>query len=309
MIKRLFFIALCLLMAFCFWQYKELSHSQTASPKVSELALISTQTSTKRHAANLAPKVKSKGPAAGLIDQARLQQLHQQLQQSSSRGAAFDRPLVLNEHQDFSPTAALVFYFNYFYSLRSEFSEPDLLLLFNADVHAQYPKHYWQPMLDLFMRFLSYKDASANWVNALSEHDAFYFQQQPSAYHEQLQALQLQYFSSKEQAALFTQHETIMLQSSHAHKSDAQYQRYQERPELATEIYGEQAAARLEQNQEKRRLWRVKLSNYRLQRDALLSNRSIDDLSKQQALQQLLDDNFDNREQRRVRALERAGAL
>ncbi len=79
-----------------------------------------------------------------------------------------------------------------------------------------------------------------------------------------------------------------------------------ERHRLRTERYGEQAAARMELLDRERAAWDARVATYRAERARL---QSLDAAARQASLDDYLQRNFDEAEQRRIRSLEGIGEL
>ncbi|NRA43093.1 MAG: hypothetical protein HRU21_12415, partial [Pseudomonadales bacterium] len=242
-------------------------------------------------------------------ESAKYLRLKHALSTSSVRGSIPDRPILRNPGAAFQAAPAWTLYFNYLYSLRSEFNEAELIAILRFDVAKHYPAHFVQPVADLFQRFLRYKKQLAVEYDALSEQDVDYFMLQPSAYGEFKATLQQAHFSSEEQQQLFQAHEVSMQQLPRAQFAFETYQQFLTDNSRATELYGSEAAIRLEQLKRNRQRWDQRLREYAQIKDSLLSNQEIDEISRLQQLSSLLADNFSPLEQKRVQALEAAGYL
>ncbi len=255
-------------------------------------------------------EIKSEIAEKGLADQ--MSQLQRRLEaESSSRGANVDRPVITDPEGEFSLSPVLIRYFDYFWSLKSEFSHQQLLALFYQDLESNFPPKFHPLIEDLFLRYLQFKQAFAEHLSELSEQDVAFYQLSASGFHEIKRDTLMEYFSLEEIELMFDAQQAALSEPSSAHDFQGQYQSYQEDKSRskAIELYGEAAADRLNALENKRELWREKLADYALLRDAIVASQGLSERDKQAQIESLKRRLFSSTEQLRVNALERGGSL
>ncbi len=230
---------------------------------------------------------------------------------SSVRGSQPDRPIVTNPNGTLTLSPAIIHYFDYFFSVRAQFSRSELITLLTADVMQHYPKSFQAELIRLFQQFLSYKADFALALETMSDYDVNYLFSHPNNFHTLKLDIQQNFFSAEEIDALFTAQFSQLSEPSQATIKDNHYQAYnKEMAETGTSsIYDDATQQRFKALQQQRHVWTERLNEYAKQRDEITANRSLDAAGKQQAIQLLLNSIFKPLEIKRVTALERGGVL
>ena len=247
-------------------------------------------------------------PSASIENNTQLIELQEKLNHfSSARGSHVDRPIISNTEGQFSLSPSLLFYFDYFLSLRSEFYFEHIIKLISHDIKSQYPVNFQTEILRLFIQYSNYKTQFAISLEALTDHDMQYFLSHPNHYHELKESIQQQFFSLTEIEGLFAEYEASLSMPSQAAESAQKYQQYQYEinQEGQSNAYDAATLNRLEQLKQKRLQWSQRLYDYALQRDAILSSTGLDKISKNDAILTLQARSFTELEQRRVQAYDR----
>ncbi|CAA0101234.1 Lipase chaperone [BD1-7 clade bacterium] len=220
--------------------------------------------------------------------------LTQQLRSTSLDGTRIDAPGIGG---DIWLKPGLVFYFDYFLSLRGEKPQTTINQLIDQDVRSRFSAAAAPKVYDLFQRYLAYQ-------NALAERDGQV---------DDLDDFRREYFSALEADVLFNQYQQQLSRPSKAAKQHRQWQTYQQRVKqspndkvaITTEIFGEVAATRMQALEQQRNEWQQRLDYFELQFLQLQRAQGLADNDKQRAVTDLLQHEFSETEQRRVKALMR----
>ena len=104
---------------------------------------------------------------------------------------------------------------------------------------------------------------------------------------------------------------SFLLPKPQAKVFSEKYEKYSENPSeaMAVELFGVEAAIRLEALKDKRKQWQERLQDYKQERNAIKDVDGFDELDRDRAVLELLERSFDENEQKRVLSLERAGLL
>ena len=291
-------VALCLI-ALCVitgWGY--FKHSAGVTPSSHQLA---------KQQSNIAlTKFTSPKPS---VDIPRLQS--QLTKVSSVRGSHVDRPIITGSTDKLVLSTAITYYFDYFYSVHSQFSKAELLALFTADVQQQYPENYQAELIRLFRQFIAFKQSFAQALDTMSEHDVSFIMSHPNNFQALKRGIQQQHFSDDEIDALFTQQQRQLEKVSAAKSKQLKYQQYKHdiKNTGSSTAYSGATGQRLESLRLQRATWQQRLNNYASQRNDIKHNESLDDVGKEQAIHYLLNSLFEPLEAKRVMALERGNML
>ena len=208
----------------------------------------------------------------------------------------------------------ILFYFEYFLNMRGEKSQQRIARIAVTDFHQHYSNAIAKVLEDLFTRYCAYRKALAVAMQDLpidelsvNETTAFNIESK----------VQPRFFSAVEITHLFIAQQVIFNTPSQAQHRLQRHQEYEQRlkenPEqadaAATEIFGAEAAQRLQTLRHEQAQWQTRLIDYRLQRDAINSNDGLDAYGKKEAVQLLHQRLFDQYETLRVQAIEQQQQL
>lgn len=229
------------------------------------------------------------------------------LEKSSLRGTDVDRAHVpINEDGSFQLTPAILVYFDYFLSLRGEMSLARIKQIIWDDIHQNYSEQLANYLYDLFIRYLQYSDAIDAYLNQLS-HAQIVFQGITEQQIEQ--QFQPQYFTNDEIHDIFNAYKKMIAFTSQGKIMEEKMKQYRETPvderfAVATELFGAEAAGRLQALEQQRSIWQQRLTEYQQQKNAILQS-GLDKAGQEAAIQELLDRSFTAQEKVRVRTLEK----
>lgn len=230
------------------------------------------------------------------------------LEKSSLRGTDVDRAHIpVNDDGSFQLTPAILVYFDYFLSLRGEMSLARIKQIVWDDIHKNYPEQLANYLYDLFTRYLKYSDAIDAYLNQLN-HAQVMFQRITEQQIEQ--QFQPQFFTAEEIHDIFNAYKKMIAFTSQAKIMEEKMKQYRETPAeerfaVATELFGAEAAGRLQELEQKRSIWQQRLTEYQQQKLAILQA-GMDKAGQETAIQELLDRSFNEQEKIRVRTLENA---
>ncbi len=230
---------------------------------------------------------------------------------SSARGSEADRPIVTSPNGKLTLSPAITRYFEYFFTLRSEFSQAEIVKLFQSDVKQYYPEAFHSELMRLFQAFLNYKALFAKTLDEITEHDMDYLWSHAGNFHALKKESQKVYFTEPEIDGLFGAIDQQLSQPSQASLRQHRYEQYlsAKAQGLDAGMYDTETQNRLQTLEGKRSEWQERLETYAMSRDEILSSIDLDDYGKNQAVRALLDRSFNKKETMRVMALERGGMI
>lgn len=228
-------------------------------------------------------------------------------QQTSLRGTQVDRAIVTQKDGVIVLSPGILIYFDYFLSLEGEVSHHDLKQMAYKDIQTHYPPEIAKELQDLFRRYTDYLAAVSVRLDDLSYFDVLWQRLTPEKVEQELQGL---FFSHEEIESLFTAYRQMLEYESEASQFSTRYAQYREiqaeQPShsqaAATELFGSEAAARLQQLQQERAQWQQRLAHFQQEKQQLLSS-GLSQTDQAQAIQALLEAEFTASEQIRVKAL------
>lgn len=230
---------------------------------------------------------------------------------SSARGSEADRPIITNPNGKLSLSPAITRYFEYFFTLHSEFSQVEIVKLFRSDVKQYYPEAFHSELIRLFQAFLNYKALFAKTLDEITEHDMDYLWSHAGNFHALKKESQKVYFTEPEIEALFRAFDQQLSQPSQARLRQNRYEEHlaAKAQGLNNGMYDTETQNRLQALEGKRSEWKERLEIYAISRDEILSSIDLDDYGKKEAVSALLNRSFNKKETMRVMALERGGLI
>ncbi|NRB42122.1 MAG: hypothetical protein HRU20_27240 [Pseudomonadales bacterium] len=235
--------------------------------------------------------------------------LQQSLANSSLSGSEVDRAYVVDENGDFLITPAILLYFDYFLSLEGELEMKQIHQMVSLDIQRNYPAAIAAKMNDLFLRYTDYLQAISDRLAGLNYmHVVWQGLDEDSVQAE----IQVQYFSGLEIESLFQAYEDMLSFESESSRFEKKYAHIekitrldpQQQQAVVTELFGTEAAGRMQQLQQDNDLWRQRLARYQQEKSMILFSENLDDFAQQQSLTLLQQRAFSATEMIRVNAIE-----
>lgn len=239
----------------------------------------------------------------------RKEYIREELVNSSLKGSRIFHIAIESENNYIKLDGQLIFYFDYFLSLSGEKSTEEIEKIIFIDLHAHYSKHIAQQLYGIFKRYQAYlhtiSEAIENTNTAdvnLSKIDIINIEENA----------QKQHFNEEEIQQLFSDYKDILSKKSNARftqRKMADYQQaisnnIQDQQAIATELFGSEAAQRLQQQSNNRNLWQQRLHHYQCERRTISNSEGLTDNDKNQQILELQQRMFSQSEQRRINALE-----
>jgi lipase chaperone LimK len=230
---------------------------------------------------------------------------------TSLAGSAVDRASVVMKNGVIQLNGGVLVYFDYFLSLEGEMSMTRIKELVRQDMQANFSADIANQLYDLFERYVAYLAAMADRLRNLTAE-----QVKAEGITEQSLAKEVrpQYFSETEVDALFGGYERMLTFKSAASSFQEKFETFQHTDEkyafaMATELFGAEAAGRLQELQKQRDQWQQRLAEYYHEKRVIMDTNGLATEDKVVAINNLLQRNFDIHEQVRVKVLEKQTTL
>ena len=229
------------------------------------------------------------------------------LADSSLAGSQVDRvQLVTDENGELVLVPGILVYFDYFLSLRGEMAFERIQQIVWDDIHANFSPAIAARLYRLFERYLAYSDAVDAYLAGLTHQQVM---AEGITGQQVEQQFQPQFFSDEEIDKLFAGYRKMLDYTPKAAQFRDRMQQYNNTPPayrfaMATELFGAEAAGRLQALEQQRARWQQRLDDYARQKQQIIASVDLDSSGKQQAVDELLQRSFNARERIRVNSWE-----
>lgn len=242
------------------------------------------------------------------VDESKNPRWIKSLEKSSLAGTEVDRvKLESNEDGELILVPGILVYFDYFLSLQGEMALQRIMQIAYDDMHANFSEPIAAQLYHLFERYIAYGQAMDEILDNLTREEARAQGLTMQGLEEQLRP---RFFTDDEIDKLFTGFYDMLDFTPRATSFQKKFQQYQKTPPeyrfaMATELFGAEAAGRLQALERRREQWRNRLESYAREKEQILASEDLDQHGKQQAVTELLERSFDEREQLRVKVWEK----
>lgn len=226
--------------------------------------------------------------------------------QTSLAGSSVDRASVSLKNNQLVLSGGVLIYFDYFLSLQGEMDMPLIKQFIYNDMQQHYSEAIVNLLYPLFERYVEYLLAVDKTLDALT-----YEEVKSEGITEQSIAneLRAEFFTHSEVDSLFNDYDKMLSFTSQSSTFQQKMRSYKsananDAYAVATELFGAEAAARLQQRKSEKQQWQQRLAVYFSEKSHIVEAKGLANDDKKAAINALLIRSFNSYEQVRIKTLD-----